>query len=53
MIKLNVGGNKFETLIKIPYFANELSDYDSTGEIFVDRSGKIFDKILNIFRETN
>ena len=57
MINLNVGGTKFttklETLMKIPYFANGLNDSDLTEEIFVDRSGKIFDKILNIFRDPN
>ena len=57
MINLNVGGIKFttklETLKKIAYFANGLTDSDLTEEIFVDRSGKIFDHVLNIFRDPN
>ena len=56
-IKLNVGGVYFQTtkdtLIKSPYFSMMLNGKWSIpkDEIFIDRSGKIFEHILNLLRD--
>ncbi|ARF12672.1 BTB/POZ domain protein [Klosneuvirus KNV1] len=56
-VKLNVGGVHFQTtkdtLIKSPYFSMMLNGKWSIpkDEIFIDRSGKIFEHILNLLRD--
>jgi len=55
-IRLNVGGVKFttnkETLCAIEnsYFTKLLSKEDTTQEVFIDRPGKHFNKILSYLR---
>lgn len=57
IIKLNVGGIHFQTtkdtLIKSPYFSMMLNGKWSIpkDEIFIDRSGKIFEHVLNLLRD--
>lgn len=53
IIKLNIGGKKFETLEFIPYFKSMFSNNwteQNQEEIFIDRSGKQFEHILSLAR---
>ena len=46
MIKLNVGGTKFdttlETIKKIPFINNMIDDCGIQDEVFINRSGMIY-----------
>lgn len=59
IIKLNVGGIHFETtkdtLTKSPYFNAMFNGKWSVSEdeIFIDKSGKIFEHVLNLLRDPN
>lgn len=57
-VKLNVGGIHYETtkdtLIKSPYFNTMFNGkWTISEEIFIDRSGKIFEHVLNLLRDPN
>jgi hypothetical protein len=56
-VKINVGGTEFETMIETlmgrsGYFKNLFNnDFKNGSVVFVDRSPKIFEHILNLLRD--
>ena len=54
-MKLNVGGERFETTFSTlkgsAYFRSWLGRWNFENEIFIDRSGKIFEHVLGVLRD--
>lgn len=54
LVKLNIGGHVhityYDTLIPSKYFMDLLDTYDEWHELFVDRSGVLFEHVLQFLR---